>query len=332
MKAFVTGANGFLGHHLVSKLLQLNFEVSVLIRKSSDLNELTEVDPEQKIKKIYGDLSEVSRLKSACAGQDYIFHLAGLIAYTKKDRPALEKVNVEGTRNLLIACRGAPGLKRFIYLSSVVAVGASYSASEILNEDSAYTIGNLNLGYFETKRKAELLVLEAVKNAGLPGIIFNPSTIYGAGDAKKGSRKTQVKVAQGKFPFYTSGAVNVVSVHDVVDAIVKGLEKARIGQRYILAGDNITIKKLFEMIAKMAKVSPPKYLLPRPLMIGLGNFFDLASVFGFKAPISLENAYTATLYHWFDSSKARKELGFTPRSAEQSVTESVAWMKLKKMI
>src|SRR5690606_38059941 len=155
------------------------------------------------------DVTDPQSVDSATRGMDSVFHLAGLIAYTRSERAAMERVNVQGTRNVIDACRAAK-VKKLVHLSSVVAIGASFDGKTLLNEESEFNLGHLNLGYFETKRKAELHVVDAAKRGDFETVILNPGTIYGAGDAKKGSRKTQIKVAQGRFPFYPSGGVNVV--------------------------------------------------------------------------------------------------------------------------
>src|SRR5690606_17288303 len=128
-----------------------------------------------------------------------------------------------------------------------------------------------NLGYFETKRKAEIIVRSAAEKKELDAVILNPSTIYGAGDAKKGSRRTQLKVAQGRLPFYTSGGVSIIAVKDVVDATYQAWQTGKSGERYILSGENITIKNLFTLIAGAANVKPPSIYLPDPVVFALGK-------------------------------------------------------------
>jgi dihydroflavonol-4-reductase len=321
-KVLVTGANGFLGSWVVRRLLQDGHHVYSLVRKTSDLSELEGVET----KYLYGDVTDLHSLLEAFKGMDAVFHLAGLIAYKKSDRAMMEKVNVQGTQNVIEACRAA-NVPRMVHLSSVVAVGAGYTADQILTEDSPYNISELNLGYFETKRKAELLVIEAVKKNRLNAVILNPSTIYGPGDARKGSRKTQLKVAQGKFKYYTSGGVNVVAVEDCVDGIISAWKKGRTGERYILAGENIRIKELFELIAKEAGQSPPTKLLPNWVLHTIGMVGDLMGSLGMRSPISRENAWTSTMFHWFDSSKAQRELDFKPRPAQIAIAQSVKWIK-----
>lgn len=321
MKVLVTGANGFLGSWLTKRLLAEGHAVKALVRKNSDVSELKGLDSHF----VYGDISNTESLQTHFKDQDIIFHLAGAIAYKKSDRPLMEKVNVQGTQNVVDTCEKFK-IPQLLHLSSVVAVGSSFFP-EVLNEKSEYTIHNLNLGYFETKRKAEELVMAAVKEKKINAICVNPSTIYGFGDAKKGSRKTQVKVARGKFPFYTSGGVNVVAVEDVIDGILLAMQKGKNGERYILSSENMTIKKLFESIAELANVTAPKMLMPNWALHTLGFTGDQLNKLGINGGLSQENAYTASMFHWFDSSKAQKELGFKPRASVIAIENSVRWMK-----
>lgn len=321
-RVLVTGANGFLGSWLTRRLLQEGHQTYALVRKSSDLSELDGVSCEY----LYGDVTDPESLYQAFRNMDTIFHLAGLIAYKKADRDKMERVNVQGTKNVIEACV-QNRVRRLVYLSSVVAIGAGFNPGQILNEESDFNIHHLNLGYFETKRKAEQLVKEACTAGRLDAVMLNPSTIYGAGDARKSSRKNQVKVARGELKFYTSGGVNVVAIEDVIDGILAGWQRGRNGERYILSSENLLIKDLFARIAQEAGQKPPFIAMPSFVLHLAGILGDLATSMGFRAPISRENAWTATLYHWFDSGKARRELGFRPRPAQAAIHNSVQWMK-----
>jgi dihydroflavonol-4-reductase len=322
MKVIVTGANGFLGSWLTKALVQDGHEVFALVRPKSDVSELAGTG----CKYVYGDVTDAVSLLEAFKDMDAVFHLAGVIAYKKSQRALMDRVNVEGTRNVVEVCRERH-IKRLVYLSSVVAVGAGFSAEDVLNENSPYNIAQLNLGYFETKHEAEMIVKKACDRNEIDAVILNPSTIYGGGDAKKGSRKMQLKVAQGKLKFFTSGGVNVVAVEDVVAGIISAWKKGRKGERYILSGENILIKDLFRIIAEEAGANPPTRQLPNALLHAVGALGDNMENIGLKGPLSRENAFTATMYHWFDSSKAQKELDFKPRPAREAIRNSVQWMK-----
>ncbi|MFS4459052.1 NAD-dependent epimerase/dehydratase family protein [Bdellovibrio sp. HCB2-146] len=322
MKVLVTGANGFLGSWLTRELVNQGLDVYALVRPKSDISELNGVN----CKYLHGDVTDVHSLLEAFKGIDTVFHLAGVIAYKKSDRALMEKVNVGGTQNVVEVCR-EHGVRRLVYLSSVVAIGAGYTPGEIMNENSEFNIHDLDLGYFETKHKAEQIVKEACNRGEIDAVMLNPSTIYGSGDAKKGSRKMQIKVAQGKLKFYTSGGVNVVAVEDVVQGIISAWKQGRTGERYILSGENLLIKDLFRMIADEAGVKPPSKQLPDKLLHVVGAVGDTMEKMGMKGPLSRENAWTATMYHWFDSTKAQKELDFHPRPAKEAIHNSVQWMK-----
>ncbi|MCB0415216.1 MAG: NAD-dependent epimerase/dehydratase family protein [Bdellovibrionales bacterium] len=326
-KILVTGASGFVGSWITKFLIDQGHQVKVLARKNSDLSELNGLDYELSI----GDVTDLESFNKAAKNVNSIFHLAGVVGYAKNMRPLMEKVNVEGTQNAIEVCKQNQ-LSRMLYFSSVTAIGAGFNKNQILNEDSPYNVAHLNLGYFETKHRAEQLVVNAVKKGEIDAALVNPATIYGPGDAKKGSRKTQLKVAQGRFPIYSSGGVNIISIHDLLPATYAAWRSGAPGERYILAGENITIKELFNIIAEEAGVSPPWLYLPNFVVHALGNLGDFMEKFDKKGPLTSENAWTSTMFHWFDNSKAKKELNLKPRPAKQAIAESIQWVKENLLI
>ena len=321
MKVLVTGATGFLGGWLVKRLLDEGCEVRIIKRASSSLDEIEGLSLEI----FSGDVTDLASMRNATRGVDTVFHLAGLIGYSRARRSAMDLVNVTGTANVIQACRDS-NVRKLVYLSSVVSIGASFDKTP-LNEESPYNIAKLNLGYFETKHQAEALVCDAVKKGFIDAVMINPSTIYGRADAKKGSRSAQLKVAHGKFPFYPPGGVSIVAVEDVIDAIIAVWRKGRPAERYIVSGENLLIKDVFEMIAHEAGVKPPSIPLPRAALFALGRVGDFLESIGKKGPINTENAWTSTLYHWFDNSKAKRELGLNPKPAAYAIQQSVKWIK-----
>lgn len=323
----VTGANGFLGSWVTRALLAEGHQVKILVRKTSDLTELEGV----KVEKLYGDVTDANSVQEAFKGAESVFHLAGLIAYKRRDREPMERVNVTGTQNVVDACLDQ-GVRRLVHLSSVAAVGAGFTKDQILNESSSYNLGHLNLGYFETKRKSEEIVVNAFKQRGLDSVILNPSTVYGEGDARKGSRKAQIKVAQGKLKLVPPGGVSIIAVEDAVQGILSGWRKGRSGERYILSGENLLIKDAFAIIAKIAGQPAPNWQIPASLVRFIGKLDDVLALVGLEGPVSDEAAWAATLYHWYDHSKAKKELDFNPRPAEYALKKSVGWMKSNKII
>jgi dihydroflavonol-4-reductase len=320
----VTGANGFLGSWLIKKLTTLNVNIYILARENSDLSEIKEFQ----FIKITGDITNKQACLQAVKNIDIVFHLAGLISYSSFDRKKMEQVNVEGTRNILDSSIESK-VKKFIFVSSVVAIGAGFSPSDVLNESSEFNLEKYNLGYFETKRAAEKIILEATKNKKIDACILNPSTIYGPGDAKKSSRKNQLKVARGKLSFYSNGGVSVIDIRDVVEAIITAAVKGRSGERYILSGDNLLIKEVFDLIAEAANQKKPVFLIPKLILNIVGLLSDFLFSRGLikKSFLTKETVIAATLYHWFDNSKAKKELRLKTRPAKESIADSVKWMK-----
>lgn len=327
MKVVVTGANGFLGSWLTRRLVQEGYDTHVLTRPNTDMLGLDALN----ITNHTGDVLDPQSLNKAFEGAALVFHLAGVIAYRKSERQRMQDVNVLGTQNVIESIKHCR-VPKLLHLSSVVAIGAGFSEKQILNERSPYNLQHLNLGYFETKRAAEELVVKETKIGNFESYIVNPSTIYGAADAKKGSRSIQLKVARGQFPFYTGGGVNVVAVEDVIDGIMLALKNGKSGERYILSGENWTIQKLFSEIAAAANVPAPTMKLPNFVLHTLGLVGDTLEYFGIKGGISRENAWTSTLYHWFDNTKAKSELGFQPRPARFAIQNSVNWIREQGML
>lgn len=326
MKTLVTGATGFVGTKLTKKLLDLGHDVRIVSRSGRAPDELSHL----KLDVMKGDVANVESMRQAAIGCKYVFHLAGVVGYSKAMYNDMVTANVVGTGNVVDACIQNK-VEKLFYMSSVVAIGASFDKKP-LNEDSPFNVGNLNLGYFDTKHQAEELVRKAVHSGLLNAVIANPATIYGAGDALKGSRKAQIKVAKGALKFYTGGGVSVIHIDDCIDGCMKIFANGRPGERYILSGDNLTIKELFATIAEEAGVKPPFIYLPTPLVHALGKVGDWQERRGQKSLITSENAWTSTLFHWFSADKAKKELGFNPRPARVAIAESIRWMRENKII
>ncbi len=321
-QVLVTGANGFLGSWVTAALVNEGHKVKILARPQSDLSELDI----SKIEVVNGDILDRESVDSACKSQDAVFHLAGVIAYTPQKRELMEKVNVGGTKNVVEAVKRHQ-VRRLVHLSSVVAIGAGRDKSDVLNEKSQYNIKDLDLGYFETKRKSEALVKEACDKKEIDAVILNPSTIYGAGDARKASRTNQMKAAKGQLRFCPPGGVNVVAVEDVVTGILAAWKNGKTGERYILASDNLLIYDVMNMIAKEAHSRPPDVIVPKIVMLALGKIGDQIETLGHRSFLNSELANSTTLYNWFDNSKAKAELGLQFRSSQEAIHNSVQWIK-----
>lgn len=306
----MTGASGFVGAPLCRELLHHGHQVTVLLRGSSCPGPLASLP----LRVVRGDVTDPSTVDAAVSGQQAVLHLASVIAYSRAARPLMTAVNVRGTEVVAEACLAHSC--RLVHVSSMAAVGAS-EAPEVLDEDSEFALGRFGMGYVDTKRAAEEIVIGMVRKQGLDAVVVCPTNVYGPGDAQKSSRTTQVKVAQGKFPFYTRGGINVVHVEDCARGIAQAMMRGKPGERYILGGDNLTLHRVFQIIAEAGGSRPPWICLPVWV-----NF-----ILGVLGIVPYEKVRLAHLYFWYSSEKARRELGFHARPAKEALEESVQWMK-----
>ncbi len=317
MNILITGANGFLGLHVVRRLNE-NHHVKALIHEKRE--EVEDAGCEL----VYGDVLDFSSLlKAAGENIDWIIHVAGAMSSSSADKNRLFRVNVEGVENIIKLAKSKKA--KLIHLSSCVAVGTNFTAkAPLLSEESVNETIGKNFSNYDSKRIGEELVLKASRDKDIFAVVLNPGLIYGAGDARKTIRKGNIKAAKGNLPFYTSGGVNVIHVNDVVESIISAMENGRNGERYLITGDNITINELLSSLSKAAGARPPKHLLPNFLLRTLSSLHD---ALGLKGELSKENIFSATTFHWYDNSKARKELGLNPRSYREAIADSVDWMK-----
>eukprot|EP00475_Leptophrys_vorax_P039711 TRINITY_DN7215_c0_g1_i1.p1 TRINITY_DN7215_c0_g1~~TRINITY_DN7215_c0_g1_i1.p1 ORF type:complete len:364 (+),score=94.60 TRINITY_DN7215_c0_g1_i1:27-1118(+) len=313
MLVLVTGASGFVGEHLCRALHEQNHSIRVLCRKSSDLTFLKGIDVEV----FHGDVTDPQSVEIAAKGAQVVFHLASYIGYHKREKAIMEKVNVLGTG--VVARAALNNNSRLIHVSSMAAVGANHFENDTpLNENANFDFFlKLGLGYHTSKWRSEQVVIKMFQEEGLDVVIVNPTNIYGPGDARKSSRSTQVKVALGRFPFYTNGGLNVIHVKSVVDGILLAVEKGRKGERYILGGENLTLRQVFETIAREGGNKTPWICLPHVLNLFLGII----------GVVPYEKICVAHMFFWYTCEKAKRELGFVPMSGRQALIDSVRWMK-----
>lgn len=318
----ITGGTGFIGGYLVELLLREHEYTLHLVCRNLPVD----VQPNPRIIVHVGDVCDGDFMSTLVMDLKpfAIYHLASVISYQKKDRCIMEDVNVKSVQYILDAMVKLKKLRfdcRMVYCSSMAAIGGNEMSSDnLLDESSVFSerIAKLDLGYFETKRKAEALVLSYCKEFSVDCVIVNPTTVYGAKDALKSSRKTQLKIAQGKFPFYSSGGINIVHVDDVVRGMVCAFQRGKRGERYILGGDNLTIKKTFALIAEEGGSVAPWIYLP--------SMFTKA--LGYVGVLPYEKTLVANMYFWYSSQKAIDEIGYTFTPARIALKDSVHWMRL----
>lgn len=327
-KILVTGGTGFIGSRLVNRLATGENEVHVLVRRTSDLTSLEECL--DRITLVYGDVTSAESLDGLFTGVDEVYHSAGLTYMGNRVNPMLEKINVQGTRNVLAESRKA-GVKRVVHVSSITAVGIG-SARKPLDESSPWNFDRLNLEYARTKHVAEKIVAEEVSK-GLDCVIVVPAFVFGAGDVNFNAGRIIKDVYNRKMPFYPLGGVCIIDVEIVVDATIAAMQKGRTGERYIIGGDNVSFRELSQTIMKITGVHQSS--LPLPLWAAhiisyLLNFSKNRNKISKLFNMSMFAVASEFLY--FDSAKAKRELGMRYEPYEQSIRRTFEWYRDRNML
>ena len=327
-KILVTGATGFIGSALVQKLVNTPDEVSILVRKSSDLTSLTDVL--NKVNLVYGDIADRASLDSALKGIDLVYHSAGLTYMGDKKNELLYKINVDGTHNILEASAAA-GVKRVIHVSSITAVGIAFDKIP-LNESSEWNFHAITLEYARTKHLSEIEVAKAVKQ-GLDCVIVNPAFVFGAGDINFNAGRIIKDIYNRKLPFYPLGGVCVVDVEIVAETIMTAMEKGKTGERYIIGGENVSYKQLADTISRIT--GAPKVLFPLPFWMAkiLRSLLDMYKNKNRVSKLfNLSMFRVASEFLYYDSTKASRELNMRSEPHENSIRKAYEWYRDRNML
>lgn len=318
MKVLVTGATGFLGSHLCRRFVLEGHEVTAFRRPESNTALLADLT----LRHVLGDITEPEAVNEAVKGQDVVIHAAAHLAYWRRVRDVQARINVDGTRHVVQACQQA-GVRRLVHVSSVAAIGIP-QAQRPADETFRFNLDNSGLNYHLSKHRAEQEVQRGCVN-GLEAVIVNPGSIFGPhGRSFRGGEMIE-KVRRRRVVPYFLGGINVVHVDDVVDGIVRALKLGQSGERYILGGENLTYRRIAEMAAERLRLARQFVPVP-PLVTGLAAALtEPVSAWTGKRPrFTYEVHYCSSHYQFYDSSKARKELGFAPRSFEAIVAAYLA--------
>jgi len=320
MKILVTGATGFVGHHLAKRLKKEGYNLRILKEKNQSLGFLKNLELEI----IEGDIRNFEDVKKAVKGCDVVFHLAGIVSYWRKLQKLQYEVNVLGTKNIVKACLEYK-IKRLIHVSSTAAVG--YEKNKLANEETSFNLFPLRVNYCNTKFLGEVEVLRGIAK-GLDAVIVCPGSIYGEGDLR---RIKSDMIFNFKFPFslfYMQGGVGVVDIKDVVEGLLKAWKKGKRGERYILVGENLSFYEIRKMIAKALGKKPPKICLSGFFLYFLSYLFLLFSFISGKKPrLTPEMVRFHKLYLYFSNEKAKKELGIKFTPFEETIKRAVKWYK-----
>jgi dihydroflavonol-4-reductase len=324
MTVLVTGASGHIGAHVVRHLLAQGRAVRALVRQTSNLKGLEGLDVEV----VHGDMLERSSLVSALQGCSALYHLAAVVAEWAHDPAVIYKTAIDGTDNILQAVAQTSGIERIIYTSSVAAVGMSRSAQELRNE-SHYNTEDLT-HYSVAKTRAERLAKEVAAKYQLPVVIVNPTVVLGPYDYRP-TPATQIVVHYLKYrlPIYFDSGANIVHADDVARGHLLAEQHGRIGERYILGGENLTIRTLFSVLAQMVGRRPPSIELGRRALSLMGWGAELLARLQGKPPLVTRARARSMVgrYSFYDASRAQQELGYTARSAHETLADAIQWVR-----
>lgn len=323
MKAFVTGATGFLGSHVARVLAEEGADLRLLVRPTSNLRNLEGLRAETAT----GDLRDSASLEKAMAGCDTLFHVAADYRLWVRDPAEMYRSNVEGTRAILEAAR-KNGVRRVVYTSSVGTVGFTGNGRPA-DEDSPVSLADMVGHYKRSKFMAEQVALEAGRS-GMDVVTVNPTTPVGEQDVKPTpTGRIVLDFLKRKFPAYVETGLNLVDVRECARGHVAALEKGKTGERYILGGEDLTLKQILDKLGEITGLPSPTVKLPY--------------VFAFAAGV-VDEAITGRLLHrepratvdtvrmgkkkmFASSAKAERELGWKIVPVDAALRRAVDWFK-----
>ncbi|MDZ7716506.1 MAG: SDR family oxidoreductase [Balneolaceae bacterium] len=324
-KAFVTGGTGFIGINLLKLLLQEGWEIVALHRSTSDLSELKKLP----VSLTVGSVTNLDSLHSSIP-QDtsVVFHLAGDTNIWSKQNKQQYEVNVTGTKNMVIAA-AEKNVDTFIHTSSIAAWG---NITGVVTEQTPQRGGNSWVNYERTKWAGEREALKGLEH-GMKVIILNPSAVTGPHDNNNWGRLfTALK--EGTIPAVSSGCLSIAHVQEVARAHISAVDNGQTGERYILGGENCSVKDLVEMIARISGISQTPAEIPRWLFMAYGQLQEtISKVTGNKPKLTPELVKVMTRQNIsFSSKKAIKHLGYEIPPLEKTVTDCYEWLKKEGII
>lgn len=327
-RVLVTGAAGFVGSAVARAFLRRGYRVRVLARAGSARRNLAGLDVEA----VLGDLSRPDALPAALDGCDGLVHAAADYRLFVPDPAPMYAVNVEGTRALMRAAL-ASGCKRVVHTSSVAVLGhrsGGAPADERTEAPLEAMIGH----YKRSKHMAEAAVSDMIASDSLPAVIVNPSAPVGPRDARPTPTGRMVlDAARGRMPAYVDTGLNIVHVDDVGEGHRLAYERGRVGERYILGGDNMTLAAVFAASARLGGARAPRLrLAPEPLVPLAWLAEGWARLSGASPRLTRDELAMARHPMYFSSAKAERELGYAHRPAESAFADAIAWFTAQGML
>jgi dihydroflavonol-4-reductase len=326
MKAFVTGATGFVGSHVARALASHGADLRLLVRASSPARNIDGLHAER----VVGDLREPDSLRTAIAGCDVVFHVAAdyrLWTRDVADMQSMYRSNVEGTSALIDASRQA-GVRRIVYCSSVATMGFTGNGHPA-DENSPVRLEDMIGHYKRSKFMAEQVAIEAGRSGG-DVVVVNPTTPVGEGDVKPTpTGRIILDFLQRKFPAYVDTGLNLVDVREVARGHIAALEKATPGERYILGGENLTLKQILDKLAAITGLAAPKVRLPYvfALAAGAGDTLVSGRLLHREPRVTLDAVRMGRKKMWVSSEKAQRELGWKIVAVDDALRRAAEWFQ-----
>jgi len=323
MTTLITGATGFLGSAVLRRLVSEGHQVRALVRPGSDRRNLDDVAAET----IEGDLTDAASLKRAVAGCSAVFHVAADYRLWTPDPDVAYRVNVDGTRALMLAALDA-GVERIVYTSSVATLGLHADGTPA-DEDTPVSLQDMIGHYKRSKYLAEQAVGELVQERGLPAVVVNPSAPVGPRDIKPTPTGRMIRdAARGRMPAFVDTGLNVVHVDDVAAGHLAAFAHGKAGERYILGGEDMTLQQILNEVCRLCGRAPPRLRLPHSLVLPVAHVAEAWAAVSRKEPIvTVAGVRLARKRMFFSWDKARRELGYSARPAAQALADAVQWFR-----
>lgn len=323
-RAFVTGGTGFIGSHVVKRLVEEGVDVTCLVMPGDAAVALRGLP----VRLVTGELDRPETYAGELKGQAIAFHLAAIYALWLPVPRRMFDVNVNGTRSFLMAARQA-GVPRVVYTSSIAAVGTR-PGQAVADEDEPFADWDVANDYVLSKYIAELEAFACIAD-GFEVVAVNPAFPFGQGDrAPTPTGKLVFDVIRGRLPVVVEGGINAVDVRDVAEGHLLAALRGRSGRRYILGSENITFAGLATRVAEAAGRRPPLFTAPAAAFIGFGRLAEQISTHILRRPPMFTEkgaSYAAGRWLWFSTARARNELGYAPRGLDEAIRNSVAWFE-----
>ncbi|XP_004291118.1 PREDICTED: putative dihydroflavonol-4-reductase-like [Fragaria vesca subsp. vesca] len=329
MKVTVTGASGYLGGRLCHQLLKQGHSVRALVRPTSDLSSLP--PPSSSLELVYGDVTDFHSLLSAFSGCDVVFHAAALVEPWLPHPSDFFSVNVAGLKNVLRAIRETKTVQKVIYTSSFFALGPT--DGHVADESQFHHERFFCTEYEKSKAAADKIALQAAQEEGLPIVLLYPGVIYGPGKLTAGNVVARMIIERfnGRLPGYIGPGTDRYSfshVDDVVDGHIGAMSKGRVGERYLLTGENASFKHVFDVAAVLTHTQRPKFNIPLWLIEAYGWVSILVSRVTGKLPLISPPTVYVLRHQWaYSCEKAKQELDYNPRSLKEGLEEVLPWLK-----